>query len=305
MAKFMGTFVVILLSVLLLIPMINGQTGIHVEDVVFYGSGGATLVGKLFVPDDWQSKKAIVFYHGFGGDKEGFYSDNFPLAQELASKGYLTLIYDNRAHGQSSGDFDVEDLIEDGRRAITLLQNRGAKKIGVGGHSLGGMLSVLVSACDSRVDCTVAWAAPKNINSAIVWILRNLRGVHVSEDDVTEEDFLNAIELACSVDLPEDGTRFPINIGSLHTSIPDLLRFFADCQQAEFKPIKQAEKTKNIRFVHGTNDPTVNPQDSRDMHVLARMPKDMVFIVGAGHGTEFGHREEILNGIVEWFRLNF
>jgi esterase/lipase len=189
-------------------------------------------------------------------------------------------------------------------KAITLLQDRGAERIGIGGHSLGGMLSVLVSAYDSRVDCTVAWAAPKSINSAISWVLANLFREDLREEDITEENFIKAVETLYNVDLADDRAIVPINIANLHTTVADLLRFFTDCQRAEFKPIEQAEDTENIRFMHGTADPTVNPQDSQEMFELANEPKNVAYIEGAGHGTEYGHEEEILKTIVEWFDSN-
>lgn len=108
---------------------------------------------------------------------------------------------------------------------------------------------------------------------------------------------------ACT-DLAMERLSVPVNFGNLHTTINDLLHFFAQSQLPEYKPIAQAEKTDCIRFVHGTADDTVNPQDSVDMYNLAQNPKDMFFIEGASHGAD-GHEAEFLEAIVSWFALQF
>ncbi|MDY6985904.1 MAG: alpha/beta fold hydrolase [Candidatus Thermoplasmatota archaeon] len=292
----------LLALVVLLLPAVRSDPfyseQLIYEDVTFEGAEGAELVGRVFIPYE-QNGKGIVLYHGFSGSCEGFYSDKLPIAQSLADMGYTVLTYDHRAHDQSTGTFDFEYLVDDAISAITVLQSYGVDRIGVMGHSMGGMIAVLVSAYDPRVECTVAWAAPKSINSAIAWILGS-----VLRAEPTEEDFLMAINKAYGTDLAMERLSVPVNFGNLHTTINDLLHFFAQSQLPEYKPIAQAEKTDCIRFVHGTADDTVNPQDSVDMYNLAQNPKDMFFIEGASHGAD-GHEAEFLEAIVSWFALQF
>jgi pimeloyl-ACP methyl ester carboxylesterase len=272
------------------------------KDVIFNGANGAQLVGRVFIPAE-QNGKGIVLYHGFGGNCEGFYSDRLPIAQRLVSMGYTVLTYDHRAHEHSTGDFDFEYLVEDAMTAITMLQSYGVTRIGVTGHSMGGMIAILVSAYDPRVECTVAWAAPKSVDSAVVWVLKeNL----ITE--TTDEDFLAAINKVYGTNLPTEGgaaaERGPVDVGKLHTTLPDLLHFFAQSQTARYKPIVQVGKTNFVRFVHGTEDPTVNPDDSVEMYNFAGYPKDLLFIPGGKHGAE-GHEEEFVNAIVSWFTMEF
>jgi pimeloyl-ACP methyl ester carboxylesterase len=292
-----GVFLVVALFMLLPLGATRAE-GIYEEDITFEGVNGATLVGKVFLPSE-QNGKGIVLYHGFSGSCEGFYSDSLPIAQELASRGYTVLTYDHRAHDHSTGNFDFEYLVEDAMTAITMLQSYGVERVGVMGHSMGGMIAVLVSAYDPRVECTVAWAAPETINSAIAWILGGL-----FRDEPTDEDFLAAINDVYGTDLSVERSIVPVNVGKLHTTVSDLLHFFAQSQLPRYRPIAQVEETDCIRFVHGTADPTVNPEDSEDMYYLAQSPKDLFFIDGGFHGAG-GHETEFLDGIVSWFAAEF
>jgi len=288
----------LLLFVSLIAPIGVSQEGFRYEDVIFNGAEGAELVGRVFIPYS-PNGKGIIIYHGFGGSCEGFYSESLPLAQSFAELGYTVLTYDHRAHDQSTGTFDFEYLVSDAMDAITVLQSYGAERIGVVGHSMGGMIAVLVSAYDPRVECTVAWAAPASINSAIVWILGNLlRG------EPTEEDFLEAINMVYGTELRAERVSVPVDVGNLHTTVGDLLHFFAQSQLPEYKPIAQVEGTDTIRFVHGTADDTVNPQDSVDMYELAGYPKDLYFIEGASHSAN-GYETEFLDAIVSWLTTEF
>jgi len=288
-----GVFLVVALFMLLPLGAIRAED-VYEEDITFEGVNGATLVGKVFLPSE-KNGKGIVLYHGFSGSCEGFYSDSLPIAQELASGGYTVLTYDHRAHDHSTGNFDFEYLVEDAMTAITVLQSYGVEHVGVMGHSMGGMIAVLVSAYDPRVECTVAWAAPKAINSAITWVLGGL-----FRDEPTDEDFLAAINDVYGTDLSVDRSIVPVEVGKLHTTVSDLLHFFAQSQLAEYKPIVQADKTCNIRFVHGTADSTVNPEDSEDMYYLAQSPKDLLYIDGAEHVAN-GHEAEFVEAVVSWF----
>jgi pimeloyl-ACP methyl ester carboxylesterase len=294
-----GRVFAVFVLVALLIPQTWGDTGYDYEDVIFDGAEGARLVGRIFMPEE-QNGMGIVTYHGFGGSCEGFYSEGLPIAQTLAGMGYTVLTYDHRAHDHSTGNFDFEYLVEDAMIAITVLRSYGVDRIGVAGHSMGGMIAVLVSAYDPRVECTVAWAAPKSIDSAIAWILGN-----ILREEPTEEDFLAAINEVYGTNLSvDDRALVPIDVGKLHTTISDLLHFFSQSQLPRYRPAAQAEDTDTIRFVHGTADTTVNPEDSADMYEAAGYPKDLLYIEGASHNAD-GYEEEFLNAVVSWFDAEF
>jgi pimeloyl-ACP methyl ester carboxylesterase len=91
---------------------------------------------------------AVVFLHGSGS--EGRYAGRF-LAEYLTRYGIAALIFDKRGVGKSTGDWKhstFDDLADDAIAGINLLRQRddiNATKIGIYGHSQGGMIAPLVA----------------------------------------------------------------------------------------------------------------------------------------------------------------
>ena len=69
------------------------------EDVVIYATDGVRLVGKYY---DVNSTKTLICVHGYQANC----FNNFSLAlQEFTKNGYNVLLIDQRAHGESGGNF--------------------------------------------------------------------------------------------------------------------------------------------------------------------------------------------------------
>ena len=91
----------------------------------------------------------IVFCHGLRWYKEG--EEPFvKSAKILNEKGFLTLLFDFRGHGKSSGesakDFTISSQLIDIQTAITYLKDRGVNMIYLAGASFGAGAAVLYSA---------------------------------------------------------------------------------------------------------------------------------------------------------------
>ncbi|MBO7139231.1 MAG: alpha/beta hydrolase [Prevotella sp.] len=144
------------------------------EEVTFRNEkDGATLAGTLTWPvgyDPKSKKKPLValFVTGSGQenrDEEVF--DHKPflvIADYLARQGIATLRYDDRATGASTGG-DVknatsEDFARDAAAGLEYLRNRKAfAKIGVLGHSEGGLIAFMLGA-QGKTDFIVSLAGP-------------------------------------------------------------------------------------------------------------------------------------------------
>ena len=130
------------------------------EDVSFR-SGDVILSGTLLLPLTGGPHPAVVFLHGAGS--EGRYASRF-LAEYLTSRGVAALIYDKRGVGSSTGDWkasNFNDLAADAIAGIGLLKNHNGinpKKIGVYGHSQGGMLGPLVASLSTDVSFLISAA---------------------------------------------------------------------------------------------------------------------------------------------------
>jgi pimeloyl-ACP methyl ester carboxylesterase len=119
------------------------------EQEVMFRNVDVALSGTLLLPLNAGRHPAVVFLHGSGA--EGRFASRF-FAEQCARAGIAALIYDKRGVGRSTGDWqqaDFTDLAEDALAAIHLLQRRkdiDPTKVGIQGHSQGGMIAPLVAA---------------------------------------------------------------------------------------------------------------------------------------------------------------
>lgn len=134
---------------------------VTVQKVHFKNRYGIELVGDLYMPKNKTAEKmpAIAISGPFGADKEqasGLY------AQELASRGFVTLAFDPSFTGESGGtprnvaspDISTEDM----SAAVDYLSNNknvDADRIGVLGICGFGGFALNAAAMDTRIRATV------------------------------------------------------------------------------------------------------------------------------------------------------
>ena len=144
------------------------------EEVTFCNEAdGATLAGTLTWPVEYkknakQKPLVVLFVSGSGQqnrDEELMNHKPFlVIADFLARQGIATLRYDDRATGQSVGG-DVkngtsEDFARDAAAGLDYLRSRKAfSKVGILGHSEGGLISFLLGA-KKKTDFIVSLAGP-------------------------------------------------------------------------------------------------------------------------------------------------
>ncbi len=129
--------------------------------VTFHNRYGITLAADLYKPKDAAGKLAAIAVSGpFGAVKEqssGLY------AQELASRGFLTMAFDPSFTGESGGqprrmaspDINTEDFMA----AVDYLSCRDdvdADRIGILGICGWGGMAISAASMDTRVKATVA-----------------------------------------------------------------------------------------------------------------------------------------------------
>lgn len=139
------------------------------EEVVFT-NGEIVLAGELALPDGNGPHLAVVMISGSGDQTRNVDVAGFAvfaaLAEELADIGIASLRYDDRGVGGSSGDglqATIEDRAADVAAAVDLLISRDdidAERIGLVGHSEGGMVAPLTASQSDGVAFVVLLAAP-------------------------------------------------------------------------------------------------------------------------------------------------
>ncbi len=127
------------------------------EEVVFENSrAGIKLAGTLTMPKDGGRFPAVVLVTGSGPqDRDETLLGHKPflvLADHLTRKGIAVLRFDDRGVGKSKGDFNKAtsaDFATDAFAAMQYLASRkeiDSKRIGLAGHSEGGLVAPMVAA---------------------------------------------------------------------------------------------------------------------------------------------------------------
>jgi len=144
----------------------------YVEREVSFNNAAAhnQLAGTLSLPTGKGPFPAIVLVSGTGHntrDEDVLGHKVFlVLADALNRKGLAVLRYDKRGVGGSSGDYDAAttaDFATDAEAAVSWLKTQAqidATRIGVLGHSEGGIIAPAVAAADKSVAFVVMIAGP-------------------------------------------------------------------------------------------------------------------------------------------------
>lgn len=128
------------------------------------------LAGTLTIPEGKGPFPAVILISGSGPqnrDEEIMGHKPFlVIADYLTRNGIAVLRYDDRGVGESEGDFQkatTSDFAFDAQSAYIYLKKQkkiDKNKIGIIGHSEGGMIAQIIAANDSNVKLIVLLAAP-------------------------------------------------------------------------------------------------------------------------------------------------
>ncbi len=143
----------------------------HSEDVKFENpKAGITLAGTLTLPQKTGKFPVVILISGSGPqDRNEELAGHRPflvLADHLTKNGIGVLRYDDRGFGSSTGKFataTTPDFASDVNAAISYLLTRpevNVKKIGLVGHSEGGIIAPMVAVENTNVAFMVLLGGP-------------------------------------------------------------------------------------------------------------------------------------------------
>lgn len=164
----------------------------YTQEEVTFSNGDATLTGTLVLPEGCTRKTPVLIMVTGSGqeDRDETIFDHKPfavLADVLGRAGIATLRYDDRGVGGSTGDVvnaTTEDFRDDALAGIKLLRER-FDKVGVIGHSEGGLIALMLAA-DKQADFIVSLAgvAVSGIELIVAQSRTSLESAGYPEDQV-------------------------------------------------------------------------------------------------------------------------
>lgn len=125
----------------------------------FRTDDGVTLNGRIL----GEGKTALIFSNGVSLTTESWRI----IAESLAVRGYLCLLYDYRGLGQSQGENVPRLRDHDLRAAVAVAREHGATKIVLIGASFGGMLSAKLA---KETGATALVLASASMSSNGIWL---------------------------------------------------------------------------------------------------------------------------------------
>jgi uncharacterized protein len=214
------------------------------REVRFPGDGGITLRGWL-TPST--NGALVVLVHGLGGNRASL----LPDAGVLAKHGYGSLLFDQRAHGESDGAAATWGYREalDLRGAVSFAEAQpGVSQIALLGFSVGASAVAHAAAEDPRVRAVILYATWTSLRDENAYKRRKYGGI---------------------------GER------------PALLGFrWSGVDVGAISPIDDVPRLapRPLLMIAGTEDTDTPPWVMDRVFAAAREPKELWSVPGVGHG---------------------
>ncbi len=197
------------------------------EDVIFQNTkANISLAGTLTLPKKEGKYPVVILITGSGPqDRNEELLGHKPflvISDYLTRNGIGVLRYDDRGVGESTGDFSTAtsaDFATDVESAIAYLKTRkevNKKKIGLIGHSEGGIIAPMVASKSKDVSFIVLLAGTGIRGDKLLLLQQELiaRASNVSESDIKKAKNLNT-ELFKMVIESNDGSSLKADLTSL------------------------------------------------------------------------------------------
>ena len=199
------------------------------EELTFTNAkAGTTLAATLTMPKGTGPFPAAILIAGSGpldrDEADGGHKPFFVLADHLTRKGIAVFRYDKRGIGKSTGNYDdatTADFASDAEAAITFLQTRkgiNPRKIGIIGHSEGGIIASMIAARSSNVHWIALLAGPATKGEETLLIQSDL---------ITRAAGMNNEQVAKSLDFDRQSynlVRHEKNRDELEKDLADLVK---------------------------------------------------------------------------------
>lgn len=240
------------------------------EKITFKSANERKLVGVLHLPKE-KTKSIIILTHGFTSNKDR--PRFIKTAEAFVREGFAFLRYDLGGSGESDeAPVTVENQVKDVKAAIKYVRNRGYKKIGLIGASLGGSASV--KAYDEGIGPIVLWSsviAPKN-----------------------------SLKYGNKKELEEKGFTLFRREGRVYT-LPK--QYFNERKNFNQKAVLSKIKSP-VLMIYGSEDSTIPIKDYKNALEFLSKSSKLKIIKGSGHNLE-ENLKELIELTLNWFKKYF
>lgn len=205
------SLVLMLLSSIATMAIQTNFGKVEVKEINWETQNGHSMNGWLFVPDTATAENpapAIVVSHGMYNNK-GMQDLNFV---ELARRGYVVLAQDMPNHGDSENIASLGNVLMGLYESVKVLgsmNNVDAERIGVTGHSLGGMSCNMAVALDNAAEKPLVAAVLLNSADATYGGDEGFANIYGARDvgiiaGKYDEWFFSDVDAAGNQTLPKD-----------------------------------------------------------------------------------------------------
>lgn len=235
--------------------LLVGVAGAHAQNgpksytEVFYRSGSLRIQAYLYKPAGAGPFPAVIYNHGSRAENERRSVPWIRIARVYMDAGFAVLVPERRGYGTSDGptfrdevgrDVDLlfmhrlRDEADDVIAAAAYLKTVplvDAGRIGVAGHSFGGIVTVLAAARSDAFKAAVdlaggslTWGRSPALRRALVDAVEHTHGpilLMVAKNDRTTDAITTLDEAMTAKGLPHEMKIYPPYTPPRHGSIPD------------------------------------------------------------------------------------
>jgi alpha/beta superfamily hydrolase len=253
-------------------------------------SGEAKLYGKLYIPDAVPAP-ALLICHGLNVKGSNGLRLYTRLAETVCRGGFVSLMFDFRGVGRSTGHFDYGfGEQEDVKSALNFLASRpevASNRIFIVGHSLGGAVSIYAVQNETRIKGLVLWSTPKNHDYNVKKFVRRTRGklglylflFFSYLDKVFDVSRLFRLEV------------YGVNLRPRYVR-EKLMKLH------ESQALSRLPKIP-LLIVVGSRDNIVGVDEAQENFVSAHEPKSLLIIDSADHIYK-GKEQELITKTIDW-----
>jgi uncharacterized protein len=244
------------------------------ETPVAFRSQGRQLVG---IWHHGQSKKVVIFCHGFTGSKVESKRIFVEAGRVFAEEGVDAFRFDFFGSGDSEGDFadsSISTNLANLRDAIAWIEQKGYEDIALLGLSMGGA-AVILAANEQPIKAIVAWSAVPDMNQLFSSVVQNWQNQAESTQVFEYEGWL------IKNSFWQDALQYDIQKAFSQITLPKLV-------------------------VQGTADSAVFINGFQSFREVALPPADFMEIPGGGHTFPSpGHRRQVIRQTLIWLKRHF